>query len=673
MMARAKKKVLQTSARSLRFGPVTLLLCAWLVWPALASAAVSAMVDRQQVYEGDALTLTIEAEGQGQGIEPELGPLEQDFDILGTGRSSQISIVNGRASSSLQWRITLGPKRLGELTIPAIEVGSEKTRPIQVQVTEVPQGALGGPGDDVFVELELERPDGVASNEPVMVQQQLPVVVRLYSALPLRGGTLTDPRADGAVLERLGPDQRYSANRDGREYQVIERRYSLSPERSGELRIPPVVFEGELTPNAQGRSGSTAGNGNRTSGDPRLDRMFQDFPFGSNFSSDPLSMLQPGQQVRAQSRALTIEVAARPDDFGGGHWLPAEALTVADSWAGQPPALRVGEPVTRTLTLTAKGLAGSQIPDVDMQVPDAVRTYREPTENETRTDGQVVYAVSKQAVTLIPTQPGTLKLPELKVRWWDIQAKSERETVVPALSLQVAPAAGGAAAPPDREAVEATPDFEAQPDRPAVADSGEMTPDSEDRGDTASPGAGSSDIWGGLLGALLALLALAAAGVATMVAFGKRSAAQGGDQSARASAAVTGSAKGAAISPTGRQPRQSALREAVRKAAADNDPKATADALLALARALWPDDPPLNLGMLARRLGGRDQPGVTGAAAAQGAEAAIVELERALYAPPGEDWSGQGFWDQVRVALGQTDARATDAEAELPPLYPDRS
>lgn len=628
-----------------------------LLAPTLSSAAVTATVDRQQLYEGAVLTLTIEASGQEQGIEPDMAELEQDFVILGTSRSSQLSIVNGRANSTQQWRIRLKPKRLGELTIPAFAIGDARTQPLQVQVGELPESALGSPGDDVFVELELERPTGTAANAPLMVQQQLPLVVRLYSALPLRGGSLTDPRADGAVLERLGPDQRYSAKRKGRDYQVIERRYSLSPERSGTLRIPPVVFEGELTPGTQGGTGGARQRSH-------LDRIFEDFPFASDFATSPLSMLEPGQPVRAQSRALTLEVTARPETFADSHWLPAEALTVADSWAASPPGLRVGEPATRTLTLEAKGLAGSQIPDVDMRAPEDVRAYREPTKNETRTDGQAVYAISRQSMTLIPTQPGTLVLPELRVRWWDIVAQQERETLVPALQLTVA-AGKRSAATPDAAADQAR---QAQADVPAAEDQEAESRD-QPTAPALQPARQQGQGWGLLLGALLALLALAAAAVLTMMAMRKRglTGATATSSNTRLTGSSINSSTGATTPAPPQQPRLSALREAVRQAAEQRQARATAEALLALGRALWSDDPPLNLGMLARRLTARTQSQETHAAAA-----AIAELERALYAPAGAAWSGQDFWLLMQAALAAADTPATDAQSELPPLYPER-
>ncbi len=299
----------------------------------------------------------------------------------------------------------------------------------------MPQGAQGGPGDDVYVEVEL----GI-DGDHVMVQQQIPVVVRLYSGLLIRGGELSDPRADGAVLERLGNDRQYETTRNGREYQVIERRFSLSPERSGELRIAPVVFEGEVLAN---RGGSTRG----ATGNDRLDRLFANPMVESMFRDSPFTMFERGEPVRAQAKAITLQVDPRPTGFGGAHWLPAEAVAIDDSWATEPPRLRAGEPVTRTLTITAKGLAGTQIPEIEIPVPAGLRAYPEKTETESRTDGATLFGVSAQRVTLIPTAGGRLAMPEIRVTWWDTVAQTERVATVPAMTLDVEGAPASTPAP----------------------------------------------------------------------------------------------------------------------------------------------------------------------------------------------------------------------------------
>ena len=607
-----------------------------LPWAGDALAGVRAAFDRPKVYEGDTVTLTIEVDGANSGAEPDLSPLARAFDVLGTSTGSQMSIINGRGSAKFSWRIALSPKTLGKIEVAPIQVGSEQTQPLTLTVSEMPQGPLSSPGGDVFVELEL----GIDGDQ-VMVQQQVPVVVRLYSAVPIRGGDLSAPSADGAVLERLGDDSQYKTQRNGRDYQVIERRYSLSPQRSGTLRIAPVRFEGELMSSGRTAAGDRFG---RLFNDPTIDRMFGDMSF---------PMLRRGEPVRARSRALTLQVKPRAEGFGGEHWLPAEAVAIDDSWAAQPPRLRVGEPATRTLTITAKGLSGAQIPEIGLPAPAGMRAYPEKTETQSRTDGATLFGVSAQRVTLIPTAGGSVEMPEVRVTWWDTVAETERVATVPAMTLLVE---GSAAPPPVDDAKAAAvlaPDPGAVP--ASAADASQVGQGAANSGQDGERAAQITDrtiaiswpIWLGL-----ALLALAV-GTLALPWYRRR----------RSVAASTAEPAAKPSSP----PRLGPLREAVRDACNGNDAGAAARALLAWAQALWSDDRPVNLSSVAARI----QQGA-GAGSALAAEQVRL-LERRLYAPDAGPWDGEALWLAVKNGLGAGSATSPPSQEDLAPLYPKRT
>ncbi len=597
------------------------------LWSGTALAELRAFFDRPTVYEGDSVTLTIEAEGRDLPGQPDLAPLADDFDVLGTSQGSEIRIVNGRRSDKRSWRITLAPKSIGNIDIPPIAVGDERTAPLMLTVSEVPQGAQGGPGDDVYVEVEL----GI-DGDRVMVQQQIPIVVRLYSGLLIRGGELSDPRADGAVLERLGNDRQYETTRNGRDYQVIERRFSLSPERSGELRIAPVVFEGEVVAN---RGDSTRG----ATGNDRLDRLFANPMVESMFRDSPFTMFERGEPVRAQAEAITLQVDPRPAGFGGAHWLPAEAVAIDDSWAKEPPRLRAGEPATRTLTLTAKGLAGTQIPEIEIPVPAGVRAYPEKTETESRTDGATLFGVSAQRLTLIPTAGGALEMPEIRVTWWDTVAQIERVATVPAMTLDVegpttstatpapasAPAPSNASVAPELGATEADGAAATSPAQPLADEQGK-------------PG---WPVWVGI-GALALLIGLGSA----LFWYRRRR-----RPTAQASLSVEP------------PPRLGKLREAFSQACAQNDPHAAARALLDWAQACWPRQPPANLAAVAARM----KQGAGSEASQQ-----IQALERRLYARDAGPWNGNALWLALKDGLGKTDEQRRSGIDDLEPLYPHR-
>ena len=635
-----------------------LLLVAAAVGPTLVLAAnLRAGLDRRQVHEGDTVILTLERDGTGPSATPDLAPLQQDFEVQGSSQGSQIRIVNGVRSDTTSWQITLSPKHAGVLAIPSITVGTERTQPLSLTVAAAPQGALGKPGDNLFVEVEVGDNDQ-ALTEGVVVQQQVPLTVRLYSARPLVGGDLSEPRVADAVISKLGEDRQFRTQRDGRDYSVVERHYSLSPEKSGDLHIPPVIFKGSVRA-AQGQGqNQRRGIPGGVFDDPGLDRFFQapalDRFFGNAFGgADPFGAFERGEPVRAQSKALDLKVKARPDGVAGSNWLPAQGLEIADSWTTSPPQLRAGEPVTRTLTLTAKGLAGAQIPAVTLPAVDGLRVYPEQTQHETRTDGETVYGVSRQGLTLIPSKAGALSIPEVRVTWWDTTQQQEQVATLPAWNLAVEAAAGPAAAEPLAGTPSGTPAASHPSPVPSVTVPEPVAGKalSDPSVPSAPPFYQRPNVYVGLV-----LVLVGIAGVLVLRRRRQRlSPYTAGLRASKGAEVVT---QGAVLRELG-MGETAAAKRALRAACAANDPQAAAKALLRWAEAVWPEAPPRSLGALAIR--------ITPAALEP-----LKALEVRLYSRGDQPWEGAALAEALSDGLAQTPGGPKAGQEALPPLYPSR-
>lgn len=665
------------SVRGLLSRLMLLLLVIFSLLGSPVAAELSVRVDPPSVYAGETLDLVIEWKGRASG-ELQLDPLRGDFDVLGTSQAREIGFVNGRRTDLRRWQIRLRPRAVGSLRIPPIAVGNGQTPEIAIEVRPLPAGALGGPGDEVFVELlvgnqpaagavtkdavtgdsvtgdamagsvakehasakapSIER--GVADSgelqatQRAIVQQQLPVIVRLYSARPIRGGTLSDPEAAGAVLQRTAGDREFDTERNGRAYRVIERRYSLSPERSGALQIGPVVFEGELAKAPSGGAGSAE----------TQDLFGRDPMMAQLFGHGPWSSFDRGERVRAQSPTINLEVDPLPESASLGPWLPAEALELNDDWAGQPPAARVGEPLTRTITIVAKGLDANQLPELEFSLPDSVRAYPEPPENETRSDGEHLFGISRQQISLIPTQAGRLELPAIELSWWDLEAKRERQARLPPVMLDVEGASLG-----DGQAAAPAADARLDPERTAMPGTQPGSPAAQD----ANPGA-DADLDGGIAISSIGLsfwLQVLVAGLLLMVLTW---AAFRFWLSARLSSLVPGrsGSSGSVLR---------VVRKSLVQACQVNDPRAAAQALLNWARLRWPDQAIGNLSALAAHLG------------ASPLAFEVRRLQDCLFAPGAGEWNGA----VLLVMLDQLDQqpvrqfRSAHAKSSaLPPLYP---
>jgi hypothetical protein len=565
-------------------------------------ADVNARLSRNTIYDGDTVTLIVESNDRNQAGEPDLAVLQQDFEVLGTSNSKQVQIINGRRTDKHQWHIELAPKNSGDVTVPAIRVGDDETAPLQLSVKKQPAAVAAASGQPVFIKVAIEPADAIA-----WVQQQIQYTLQLYFRESLAEGSFDGPNVANAIVERLGEDSQYETTVNGEQYQVIERHYAIFPEQSGKLVIPAVVFDGRMAGAPRERS---------TGMSPMMERFI-----GRDL------LRAPGKRIRLRSKEIRLDVRSRPASYAGKHWLPSEQVVLGDSWAEGPPEFHAGEPVTRTITLEAKGLESSHLPDISLPEPTGMRLYPEKPEHTTRTDGEWVYGSSQQAVAYVPTAAGRITIPEVRVDWWDTRKQQQRTAVLPAWEVNVLPGEAGSVQAPPLPGPAGLTDGAVQTAIEEVAD---VAADNEQ---PPEPGLQWLQMLAGLAAILLLLLLYRQ--------FRKQ----------RRDVSVTDRQ-----TPSGKQQIRAAgilLEQACR----EHDPQAAARALLQWAAAKWPDDAPRSLGSLAQRLtaGGRE----------------IRELDQALYASGTRHWQGNALWQVFKKGLGEVVSDGPAGQEGLSPLYPD--
>lgn len=388
--------------KNLRTVFVGLLLPVLVLVAPFAQASVTASLDQNPVVRGQAVTLTIRVEDE-KG-EPDLGVLGDDFRVLGQSTSSQVQYINGSLSQWKDWVIQLMPLREGSLSIPAIPVGKAASQPLTLTVTKQSASA----SQEAWIEFSV-------SPKQAWQGQQLLVKAQLYYAASVRSGELTKPEVSNAIIEQLGEDSTEQLVRNGVRYSRLTRRYVVFPERAGSFRIGGPVFNGQAeAARAPSRS------------------------FGGLFRNT--------RPVTAVADDVTVSVKAAP--AGADFWLPAQDVTLSAGWGdgGSVPEFRVGQPVTRVVTLRAYGLLATQLPDLQLDYP-GVRSYPEAAEQETGGGPQGVVGVRNYRSAIIPQQAGSYRLPEVRVKWWDVARGEWATAVLPEETIDVLPAAGGAAVP----------------------------------------------------------------------------------------------------------------------------------------------------------------------------------------------------------------------------------
>jgi hypothetical protein len=402
---------------------ILLLLLIGCAAAAQALAGVSASLSASQVASGDTVQLTLDHDGRTSG-QPDLRPLQQDFDILSTTSSTTFSLINGSASLKTEVVLTLAPKVTGILTIPPLSWDGQQTQPLSLTVTG-PGGAsvgTGQPGASTTVPSAKIFIQTTASPEQPYVESAVRLTVRLFTSETLYRADLELPENGDALVKQIGSDEESNAEHNGRNYRVITRQYLLFPLHSGKLTLQGPVLDAEI---AVDQPQSGLGND----------------PFGGFFGG-----LRTVRPVRVHGDPIVLAVRARPAGAVGSYWLPARNLTLNAAWNPAQLSAHAGDPVTLDLDLQATGLTAAQLPDLTslLSFPSGLKAYPDQPKLDDATQNGSLVGSRDQTIALMADSPGRYTIPALTVAWWDTQTNQPRTATLPARTLTILPAPGAA-------------------------------------------------------------------------------------------------------------------------------------------------------------------------------------------------------------------------------------
>jgi hypothetical protein len=158
--------------------------------------------------------------------------------------------------------------------------------------------------------------------------------------------------------------------------------------------------------------------------------------------------------VRRQVTTDEVSFAAKPPPGTErlGTVIAARDLRVTDEWAPEPKAPKVGDAVTRTVTVTAADVPGMVFPPLQPGAVDGLAAYPKPPAVSDRTDRGSLTGRRVEAVTYVCERPGAVTVPDRTLTWWDLGAKELKTANLPGRRFEVAPAANAAdEAPPAPE------------------------------------------------------------------------------------------------------------------------------------------------------------------------------------------------------------------------------
>ncbi|MFH1380257.1 MAG: BatD family protein, partial [bacterium] len=389
---------------------------------------MSARVNRDTIVLGETLTLEVSVSGDTASIPNPTIPAMPGLSINSSGRSQNISFVNGKVSSSITFNYVIMPQSIGKHTIQPITLNAGgkvyETSPILIEVSKSqssssPQSAQSSPpppvqkeslsktdtSKDIFVKASLDK-------TTVYVGEQATYTFKFYRRIRLVGDAqFAAPELIGFVKEDLPPQKNYYADVDNTRFMVSEIQIALFPTSPGSAVIGPASLTVAVPVNSR-------------------DPFSNDDFFGSIFGARGEKKLLKTEQLSL--KVLPFPDKGKPDSFNGAIGKFNITSKVDNT------NLKVGEPITLSVTISGKGNIKSITEPVfgdihGFRAYDTVSSLNSEVKDYAITGSKVFQTV------LVPEISGTLELPSLSFSFFDPASKTYKTVQPNPISVTVLP------------------------------------------------------------------------------------------------------------------------------------------------------------------------------------------------------------------------------------------
>lgn len=373
--------------------------------PAIASAAQAvATVSKNIVGVNEVFQLTVSVDANVNTNALDLSPLANSFTYGRPSVSTNTAMINGVITRNTEWKVAMATNAIGEFTIPSFRIGSSTTDPIVIQSLKSSKNSSTNSAEpDIKLDTEIDK-------EQLYVGESLRYRVQIRIGEQIDQAALIAPQGNGLDVVQDGDDRQAETVINGRRYIVITRYYQITANKVGSILLEGAKFKGSVIKGSRG--------------------------FGSSLSLP----------VDKQAQNLSLDVKGKPAGYQG-LWLPTPELQLEQEWQpqvnSQPQSnslpqsseVRVGEPLTRIITLRIKNAAQSSMPNLSLQYPGSVRVYDEKPVYSSN-DGFTSMTVKQ---VIIPREHGQLTLPALSINWWNTTTGQQETSKLDGLSINVLP------------------------------------------------------------------------------------------------------------------------------------------------------------------------------------------------------------------------------------------
>jgi hypothetical protein len=357
-------------------------------------ASLSSTVDRTQIETNETLQLTVRYSGKSSSGEPDFSAIEKDFSIASNSKQQQYSWVNGESTSYTDWKLLLIPKRQGKLAIPSLNFMGSRSQAVAINVRSADPTASAESGQPVFIETTVDK-------DMAFIQEQIILTHRLHYSVPLQDISISEFEIPDAIIQQIS-EERFNKRINGKNYSIIEIKFALFGQSVGKLKIPSQRFTAFEISNSG---------------------------FGGFFSR--------GNRVIRLTEEKTVAIAAIPAHLSASQWMPSSQVKLEQSWSDNSGTLTAGEPITRTINISALGLTAAQIQPLPSVENSQLKLYPDQPSLEDKQTNRGILGERTESLAIVPNQAGQIIVPAIEIEWWDTVNNRMQTSRLPAKTFNV--------------------------------------------------------------------------------------------------------------------------------------------------------------------------------------------------------------------------------------------
>jgi hypothetical protein len=149
----------------------------------------------------------------------------------------------------------------------------------------------------------------------------------------------------------------------------------------------------------------------------------------------------PVRELTARVPALSFAVRRPPGLDPGEFVVSTPSLEITESWEPEFATVRVGTVLRRQIVQRALDLPGMALAPASAAEPAGFRVYPQSPRLRDRLERGEFAGERTDTLLYVPERTGSVEIPALVYRWWDPEAAELRTLTLPAVQLEVAPAA----------------------------------------------------------------------------------------------------------------------------------------------------------------------------------------------------------------------------------------